>query len=81
MIILQVIINFKNIKRKDRSFFFVLNFAIQEDMKIMIGFRVTKEFKEFLQNDIGCTKHQAKQITESPMEIIKSTLESGAEKG
>ena len=27
----------------------MLNFAIQEVMKIMIGFRVAKEFKKFLQ--------------------------------
>jgi len=38
-----------NCKKKNAIFHFLINFAIQEAMKIMIGFRVTKEFKRFLQ--------------------------------
>ena len=32
-----------------KKFTSMFNFAIRKDMKIMIGFRVTKEFKAFLQ--------------------------------
>ena len=43
------IIFYQESRKKVAHFHFLINFAIQEVMKIMIGFRVAKEYKKFLQ--------------------------------